>query len=67
MSILRKMWECESCHQLDTEEPWTCPGCGKETCENCFDAYRCCQDCGKGRTLKQLKALSEKAGWIWDE
>ena len=68
MSIYKgATWECERCHEWDTDKPWNCPVCGKETCEHCFDSYGVCRDCAKGKTPEQCKDLAEKNGWDWSE
>jgi len=61
-----KCWECETCGSIGSE-PWTCPACGKETCENCFHSYMICWDCADGKTPDEVKKISELAGYEWDE
>jgi len=55
MSVQR--WLCESClaaHKARCSM-WICPGCGKETCDDCFDRYAHCKTCSAGKSDEELR------------
>jgi len=53
-------WQCDSCKSIHKEEPWPCPGCGKEVCEDCFSSFMHCTECDDAEPDKQK--LAERAG-----
>lgn len=65
--LLGLTWRCDTCGQMTTDSPWECPSCKEETCENCFSAYMICNKCGEGKTVEEMKALSEEAGYEWED
>jgi len=68
MSVyMGKCWKCDTCGFIDNNEPWDCPVCGKEVCESCFEMYMICKDCADGKTHEEVKIMSEKLGYEWDE
>jgi hypothetical protein len=60
-----RMWICDSCRYASSDEPWTCPGCGKETCENCFELFAHCKKCSEGKSDEELARAAVKAGWMF--
>ena len=62
-------WICERCraaHRLRSTI-WECPGCEKETCENCFDRFAHCRDCGEGHLDAVLRNMANVAGFDFTE
>ena len=57
-------WICESCDgQHRTRcSMWTCPGCGLETCDHCFDRYGHCKPCAKGKPDEELRLAANATG-----
>ena len=67
MSIFKRVWCCERCGSLVDIKPWLCPVCGKETCDYCFNSYAVCNECAFGKTIDEIKAMSELNGYNWGE
>lgn len=58
-----RLWVCDTCHEPHEKMAWECPGCGKETCENCFWSFAHCKQCCEGKTDKELQVAAEEAGF----
>lgn len=58
-------YKCESCCRYNSNIPWDCPVCGKETCDYCFDRFGLCKDCSNGKTDSECLELSKRGGWDW--
>jgi len=59
---MRRMWICDSCGQPSVSIPWSCPGCGRETCEECFDRFGHCKECAAGKTDEELRVAANASG-----
>jgi len=62
-SYLGQCWRCDSCEEIDNAEPWLCPNCDKEVCENCFWEYMHCKECAEKESNKEI--LRQKAESIY--
>ncbi len=61
-----RQWVCDSCHEADEQIPWECPGCGNETCENCFWSFAHCKKCSEGKTDEELLLAANEAGFDFE-
>lgn len=62
-------WIWSSCRfyqQRFRDNVWDCPGCAKESCDNCFDRYAHCRDCGEGQTDEELRLAANAKGFDFE-
>lgn len=59
-------WICEGCEQFVRSQPWDCPGCKKEICDNCFYATAHCEQCAEGKTDNELAIAANAVGWEFE-
>lgn len=59
-------WKCESCNQFVRCEPWDCPGCGEETCNQCFSKYAHCEKCSGQDSDEHLVAVANANGYDFE-
>jgi hypothetical protein len=61
-------WVCERCERArrHRNEIWDCPGCGHETCENCFSVLAHCRPCCEDKTYEQLRRAANNKGWDFE-
>ena len=65
---MKIVYECDGCHERDELlQPWSCPGCGNEVCEHCFDRFGHCGDCSEGKSDEELRFAANEAGMNFDE
>lgn len=59
-----RAWICESCKrpQRYRENVWNCPGCGKETCDDCGWMYGHCKPCCEGKEPEALRVAANLTG-----
>jgi hypothetical protein len=56
-------WKCEGCKGLSkSPQPWNCPGCGKEICDNCGWAMAHCKACAGDKTDEELRLAANATG-----
>jgi hypothetical protein len=64
---MRAAYICDSCGEADQYGmPWDCPGCGEETCENCFDRFAHCRKCSAGKSDEELRVFANDNGWDFE-
>lgn len=61
---MRRGWICDACGRGVEIQPWKCPGCGREVCENCFDQYAHCKTCAASKTPNDMELAAIQAGLI---
>lgn len=61
-------WICERCRHAHKARcsMWDCPGCDKETCDDCFSAYAHCKECAAGKTDEALRLAANAKGFDFD-
>ena len=61
-------WICETCGhgQKIRSNVWDCPGCGKESCDDCFERYAHCKMCAAGKTDEELRQAANADGKAFD-
>lgn len=66
--MIGPIWLCERCRRPATrrDDIWDCPGCGKETCEHCFDRFGHCTLCAEGKSDVELFVAANLAGWDFE-
>lgn len=60
-----RAWVCETCKYPSRvrDHVWECPGCGKDTCESCFDHLAHCKACSAGKTDEELRTVAHAHGF----
>lgn len=63
-----RAWVCETSRhpQRFMGNIWDCPGCGNETCEDCFDRYAHCKSCSSGKTDEELRLAAKAKGYDFE-
>ena len=64
--MAHRVWQCDTCRGVSDNEPWECPGCGKETCDSCFDRYTHCRTCSLGKSDEELRTAANKFGYDFE-
>ena len=61
-------WICEGCKAAtkNSTNIWTCPGCGKDTCDSCFDMFGHCKACCVGKTKEELRDAANEKGFDFE-
>jgi hypothetical protein len=52
---MKRVWQCDTCRGVSDNEPGHSPGCGKETCDSCFDRYAHCKVCAADKSDEELR------------
>jgi hypothetical protein len=63
-----RAWICERCGygQKFRSNVWDCPGCDKESCDNCFERYGFCKECAKGKSDEEMRLAANAKGWDFE-